>query len=213
MVVWKRQHGDFEVRCSLTLGSGYLSAFEFFFSFYGLILGLSVAEVITGLIRVLKQRQRVRIGWLTPLLGLFVLLDVASFWSGAWQTMQSLEVSYGLLVVGLGIAGLYFAAASTITPADTGEWPDFDEYFDKHKAFVATCILATNALANVGVPLLIDASDAIRKLQDPAVWILVGPYYALLICLVLFRNRRVSGVLLVLLIAIYGVFAVGVPTT
>lgn len=187
-----------------------MSAFEFYFSFYGLILGLSVAELITGLIRVFKQRQRVRVGWLTPMLGLFVLLDVASFWSGAWGTMQNLQVSYGLLVVGLIIAGLYFAAASTITPDDIGQWPDFDEYFDKHKAFVAACILITNVLANVGVPLMLGASDVVGKPQEPTAWVLVGLYNALLLGLILIRNRWASGALLALLIAIYGMAAVWV---
>ena len=74
-----------------------MDAFEFFFSFYGLILGLSVVEVITGLMRVFKQRRKVRIGWLTPMLGLVLLLDVTSFWTIAWGTMRDLEVSYRLL--------------------------------------------------------------------------------------------------------------------
>ena len=47
-----------------------MSAFEFFFGFYGLILGLSVVEVVTGFSKVLKQRRRIRIGYLTPMLAL-----------------------------------------------------------------------------------------------------------------------------------------------
>ena len=51
-----------------------MSAFEFFFSFYGLLLGLSVAELVGGFARVLHEKQRIRFGWLTPMLGIFVLL-------------------------------------------------------------------------------------------------------------------------------------------
>ncbi len=58
-----------------------MSAFEFFFSFYGLLLGLSVAELVGGFARVLHERQRVRFGWLTPLLALFVAVDLVTFWN------------------------------------------------------------------------------------------------------------------------------------
>ena len=43
-----------------------MSAFEFFFSFYGLLLGLSVAAVVGGFANVLHERHRIRFGWLTP---------------------------------------------------------------------------------------------------------------------------------------------------
>ena len=56
-----------------------MSAFEFFFSFYGLLLGLSVAVIATGLATAIQHRKKIRIGWLTPLLALLVALDVASF--------------------------------------------------------------------------------------------------------------------------------------
>ena len=38
-----------------------MSAFEFFFSFYGLLLGLSVAELVGGFARVLHERERIRV--------------------------------------------------------------------------------------------------------------------------------------------------------
>ena len=57
-----------------------MSDFEFFFSFYGLLLGLSVAEVAQEFSRTLRSRRRIRIGWLTPLLGVVVMLDISSFW-------------------------------------------------------------------------------------------------------------------------------------
>ncbi|WP_167309524.1 hypothetical protein [Brevundimonas naejangsanensis] len=56
-----------------------LNAFEFFFSFYGLVLGLSVAVTATGLATAIQHRKKIQIGWLTPLLALFVCLDIASF--------------------------------------------------------------------------------------------------------------------------------------
>ncbi len=60
-----------------------MSAFEFFFSFYGLVLGLSVAVIATGVARAFKHRKTVRVGWKTPMLAAFVALDIATFWDAA----------------------------------------------------------------------------------------------------------------------------------
>ncbi len=184
-----------------------MSAFEFYFSFYGLILGLSVVEVVTGLVRTLKQRQRVRIGWLTPMLGLFVLLDLVSFWSMAWSAMQDVEVSYGLLLLGLVIATIYFAAASLVTPDDLEQWPDFGVFYDQHKAYVLTGVLIANLLAVEGVGILFLTEDWLAAVREPSYWWTRGGNNVFLIALIFIRHRRVNIALLSFGIAMFGVTA------
>ena len=58
-----------------------MSAFEFVFSLFSLILGLALATGLGGLAKALKVRHKIRIGWLTTLLGLFVSLDLVTFWA------------------------------------------------------------------------------------------------------------------------------------
>jgi hypothetical protein len=45
--------------------------FGFFFTFYGLILGLSVVELVVGASRMVDQGHRLRVGSLTPTLAIF----------------------------------------------------------------------------------------------------------------------------------------------
>lgn len=71
-----------------------------------------MAVIATGLAAAIQHRKKVRIGWLTPLLALFVGLDIASFWDFAWNVFRDIPFSYGLLVAGLVIALTYFVAAS-----------------------------------------------------------------------------------------------------
>ena len=59
--------------------------FEFYFSFYGLLLGLSAATLVVRFADALGEHGKRRIGLLAPLLGIFVLLDVSSFWIWAWR--------------------------------------------------------------------------------------------------------------------------------
>src|SRR5438045_635272 len=82
-------------------GAAMPPAFDFVFSLFGLLLGLSLAEVLGGLARTLKQRKVVRLGWLTPLLGLLVMVDLASSWALAWSLRDSIPANFLTLVIGL----------------------------------------------------------------------------------------------------------------
>jgi hypothetical protein len=78
-----------------------MSAFEFVFSLFGLLLGLSLAEVLGGLARVLKQRKEVQLGWLTPLLGLLVMLDLTSSWALAYAIRDAIPATFLALAMGM----------------------------------------------------------------------------------------------------------------
>ena len=96
-----------------------MSAFDLVFAAFGLLLGLAIAEVLGGFARVLKLKRSakpVRVGWLTPLLGLFVMLDLTSFWGTAFSMRDQMDASYLTLVVVLAIVGAYHLIASVIFP-------------------------------------------------------------------------------------------------
>ena len=113
-----------------------MSQFEFVFSLFGLLLGFSLVEVLSGLVRTLQlggplrrhADRRVRIGWLTPLLGLFVLVDLTSFWNIAWRSRDAIPANFGTMLLGVAVTGLYYFSASMVFPDKPEEWPDFDEW-------------------------------------------------------------------------------------
>src|SRR3954468_16678419 len=124
-----------------------MSQFEFVFSLFGLLLGLSLAEVLSGLAKVLKQRKEVRLGWLTPLLGLLVMLDLTSSWALAYSLRESIPANFLPLVIGLFVTGLYYLAATLVFPDDPSKWPDLDTYYFEHRRQVLGGILASRVLA------------------------------------------------------------------
>jgi hypothetical protein len=127
-----------------------MSDFEFFFSFYGLLLGLSVAELTGGFARLLHERHRVRFGGLTPLLALFVAMDLATFWVQAWRFFRDAPFNPALLLIGLMIAATFYVAASVTFPRVTAEGIDtridLDDHFWAHRRVVFGCVLAANAM-------------------------------------------------------------------
>lgn len=179
-----------------------MSAFEFFFSFYGLLLGLSVAVIATGLATAIQHRKKIRIGWLTPLLALFVGLDIASFWDFAWTIFRDIPFSYGLLVVGLVIALVYFVAASLVFPHDIEDGLSLDDHFWANKKLVLLLTTVANVLAVVAmIPVITSKAGGAFLLGNYAVT--VSLYVALVVPAAFARKKTLFAWLIGIHIVIY----------
>jgi hypothetical protein len=147
-----------------------LSAFEFFFSFYGLLLGLSVAELVGGFARVLHERERIRFGWLTPALALFVAIDIATFWNQAWVIFRGAPFNTFLLLVSLSIAATFYVAASVTFPRVSAEGAhervDLDAHFWAHRKLAFGCIMGANLIVAVMVIVLGQADPGFAKVAS-----------------------------------------------
>ena len=181
-----------------------MSAFEFFFSFYGLLLGLSVAELVGGFSRVLHERHRVRFGWLTPLLAVFVAVDLATFWNQAWRFFRGAPFNPALLLIGLVIAATFYVAASITFPRVTAEGVetriDLDDHFWAHRRVVFGCVLAANAMVWTLLGLLALADPAWAAFWTPRLLIGVA-VFAICTATAAFASSRpvVVGALLIVL--------------
>jgi len=178
-----------------------MSAFEFVFSLFGLLLGFSLVEVLQGLVRTLKLRGTVRVGWLTPLLGLFVLVDLTSFWNIAWAARDDIPANFATLLLGLAVTGLYYFSASMVFPDKPEEWPDFDEWAARHKKQVMGGILGSNLIATAAV-----------LAPRPETWTLGvfaqnGVLLGMMAVAAFGRPRWLTGSMLVGMLAFYAWFA------
>lgn len=192
-----------------------MSAFEFFFSFYGLLLGLSVAELTGGFARLLHERHRVKFGWLTPLLAAFVALDLVTFWNQAWVFFRGAPFNPALLLVGLVIAATFYVAASITFPRVTAEGVetriDLDEHFWAHRRVVFGCVLAANAMVWALLALLAFADPAWAAIWSPRV--IVGScLFAVTTATAAFAPWRpvvIASLLLVLLYTLWNMVRAG----
>jgi hypothetical protein len=184
-----------------------MSAFEFFFSFYGLLLGLSLAVIATGAATTIQHRGRLRVGWLTPLLAVFVTLDVASFWDFAWTMFRDVPFSYGLLVASLIVAVVYFIAASLVFPHQVEDAMSLDDHFWANKKVVLLLTTAANGLAIlVAVPILAGQENGVMGIANFGFTGLT--YAALVIPAALTRSRKLFAVLTLIHIALYLISAI-----
>lgn len=183
-----------------------MSAFEFFFSFYGLLLGLSVAELVGGFARVLHERERIRFGWLTPALALFVAIDIATFWNQAWVIFRGAPFNTFLLLVSLSIAATFYVAASVTFPRVSAEGAherlDLDAHFWAHRKLVFSCILGANLIVAVMVIILAQADAGFAKVASSVtLWTGVAIFVAATATAAFAPWRRVAvGALIVVLL-------------
>ena len=174
-----------------------MEGFNFVFSLFALLLGLSLAEVLSGFAKALRHRRMVHLGWLTPLLAIFVMLDLTFFWDWTWTARDVIRPRAGPLVLGLIIASLYYLAASVVFPADVREHQDFDAHYFQHRRQVLGAIVVCNLVG--------EGWDQVRfASQLPwIVWAQIVLYFALLAIGIVTKSKRVSIAVLALLVGVY----------
>ena len=185
-----------------------MNDFSFLFALYSLMLGLSIVELLGGLGRVMEVRltadrdavDRVVIGWLTPLLAVFVMLDLVSFWMAAWTVRDMVSVR-GPLVLGLVVfASLYFLAARLVFPSTVTATSNLDtHYFRVHRTVLTLLLLLM--LAQLAFYTRLPALAAV--MYHPLVWATSALFVVLIIAAIWTKGRMWSTIILALMVARY----------
>lgn len=176
-----------------------MSAFEFFFGFYGLMLGLALANIAAGFGRLWRVRSTGNTGWCVPLLALLILLRVVSSWATSWGMLQDIVITAATLLIAVGVALPYVVVSTLMFPDDSQGWPDLDLYYMSH-ARVLVIMLALSALVGqIGVasviapmglgPLMITLAMLVVPLAIMLIWRRLWVHRVMLVVLVLDELR------------------------
>ena len=178
-----------------------MTNFEFVFSLFGLLLGLALAEVLGGFGTAIQHRRKIRIGWLTPLLGTpgrprrYQLLDGGLEWY-----RELVPAHYVSLLGGLVIIGLYYMIARITFPDDVDEWPDYDAYYFEHRKWVLGGAMLCNFIA-IAVLLALGSKPLEGTLTR---WSMVV-FIPAVVAAMFVKDKRINVALLLLLIVQYPV--------
>lgn len=185
-------------------------AFGFLFGFYGLLLGLAVAEITAGFSRAWDERRRRPIGLIGPLFGAVLLLDLLTYWLAAWGHRGMLTVRFEVAFIAAIAALLYYFAATQIFPKE-GQAESLDDHVMDHRKAVIFCVIASNL--TTFLPAFVEEVVTLHQLDTVTLALWTGlncGYYALLFAAGWARSRKVvAGVLIACLtymIASYVVF-------
>jgi hypothetical protein len=174
-----------------------MSDFEFLFSVFGLLIGLTFIEIAIKFADAIDAHSRRPIGVLTPLLALFVMIDVAGYWLFSWSIREQLHVRWRTVFVGLTVALIYYLSASMIFPRSEGEWNNLDEHYWARKRFVIGGILLVETATMAW-----QWTRAVPALDDYWFWFYQLPYFIPLTLMLFTRSRRVDITLFLVVMAI-----------
>lgn len=169
-----------------------------------MLLGLSIVEILGGLARTIEVRLRpgtpIRIGWLTPLLGIFVLLDLLSFWQAAWFSREVIVVDSHTLLAVTFFTSIYYLAAHLVFPRAPEEHSELDSHYFRVKPIVLGAMLllfVIQLLFYASVPQLAPV------LTRPLVIFMSSILLALLVAAIFAKGQRANRILMTGLIARY----------
>ena len=172
-----------------------MTEFEFLFSVFGLLIGLTLVEIAVKFADAIDSHRRRPIGILTPLLAAFVIIDVAGYWLFAWSLRDLLHVRWRTVFIGLTVAMTYYLSASMIFPRSEGEWKNLDEHYWSRKRLVIGGVLLVESATMAW-----QLTRAVPALDDTWFWIYQLPYFIPMAALLFTRSRRADVLLFAIMI-------------
>jgi len=131
-----------------------MSEFEFVFPLFALLVGLAVTEMLAGLAHALKSKRDIHVGWLTPLLGTLILINLAMFWQGSWEMRDGIRADSSSFLLVLVVGGTYFLASSLVFPNWDANVRDLDDHFMDNRKLAILAIAACNVVYFVRVAMI-----------------------------------------------------------
>lgn len=126
-----------------------MDEFEVFFTFYGLILGLAAAEILSSLGGLVRDGSLRSLRLQPALLALLTFLIICATWIDAWTLRASFSLDFRSLWAPIGAATAYYLAAVVVLPKRAADWEDADRYFATRKLFVVLALVAAELFVKI----------------------------------------------------------------
>jgi hypothetical protein len=186
------------------LRGGALDKFSFFFAFYGLILGLAVAELLGGFAGMVRAHALKKLEAQTALLAILTFVLIVATWVDAFTMSQGITLNFGDLWAPILLATFYYLAAAVIFPREHEQFAHLHMYFAARKRFVVGLLFAAEIVDHVTN--FDFMADAYRH-RPAEFWAWLMPYNFLidlcLLALLLVAGRRANIALLAALILLF----------
>jgi len=178
-----------------------MDSFSYFITFYSLILGLGLTELLGGFAHMVRARALKKLEPQTALLALFILVDICSTWVDGWLSLKHVTVDFAGLWAPVLLAICLYLAAATVFPHDDADHERLADYYRERKRFVVGLLFAGEMLIHVTyLPIMED-----RIVHQPELfWMWTVPYdlviEATMVAIMVLRSRKANIVLLVVLL-------------
>ncbi|MFN7389229.1 hypothetical protein [Brevundimonas sp.] len=177
-----------------------MSAFEFVFTFYSVMLGLAAANVGTGFADMWRDRRAIEVGVCAPLLAAIVLVATMNLWLRFWRSWDGVEVGPWALITLVAFAlPLVFLSRAMFPGA--GSTTSLEDHFFQHRRVMLAALAATP-----GFSLVWYAANGDLTPEWPTIWLVIR--FAAPLVLMVFAGRTANrlGLALILVWMLVGLF-------
>lgn len=175
-----------------------MSGFEYIFTFYGLLLGLAVANAVGNVAEMWRANETVKVGLAPPLLCVFILLAAAQQWVSFWGAREELTMSPVNLLMCIGMAVPYTFVSHGMTPAREGS-ASFESFYLDHRKMLMG-VLAIPPLLSLIYNVALDGFGDLGQFAL-GMAVITGPRVLIPLWLALTRSPRAHAIGLGLLAA------------
>jgi hypothetical protein len=178
--------------------------FSFFFAFYGLILGLAVAELLSGFAGMVRAHALKKLEAQTALAALLTFVLIVATWVDTFSMDRAITLSFSDLWPPILLGTFYYLAAAVVFPRDAGQFAHLRAYFAARRRFIIGMLFAAELVDFYANRVwLID-----RYYHNVAgFWFWTVPYNVAIkgcfLALLLVRGRRATIVLLAVQILLF----------
>jgi len=133
-----------------------MGPFDYLFSFYGLLLGIAVANVAIGFGDMWRDSDRLAVGTCPPLVASSVLLGGMNIWLEMWHTRPYVTVNGAQMLVAAAISLPYVFVSRAIFPGEENR-PErsLEDHYLKHRVLILA-LLAIPITVSIGSHILLD---------------------------------------------------------
>jgi hypothetical protein len=126
-----------------------MDEFEVFFTFYGLILGLAAAEILSSLGGLAREGALRAVRSQAALIAFLTFLLICATWIDAWGLRATVTLDLRSLWAPIGASTAYYLAAVVVLPRESSGWGDMDTYFETRKRFIIAALVAAELFATI----------------------------------------------------------------
>jgi hypothetical protein len=133
-----------------------VGAFDYLFTFYGLLLGIAVANVAIGFADMWRDCDRLPVGVCPPLLGCIVMLGGMNVWLTMWHIRQDVGIDALQMLAATAVALPYVFVSRAMFPgAEREEEQSLEAHYLKHRKLILA-VLVVPAIASLASKVLLD---------------------------------------------------------
>jgi hypothetical protein len=124
-----------------------MSGFEFLFTFYSLLLGLSIANIATDFADMWRERHARMSSVSTIFLGIFVLICVAQQWISFWALREIIVMNPTNLLICIAMSFPYIFVSQAMFPSVNDSWESLEDYYMAHCRVLQSVLLIPIAVS------------------------------------------------------------------